>query len=109
MDLIKKILVPILSIIILSAPISFNFCLATASSTDIDTSLSCHDENHPNHHQTTHNKSPTPANHDCCNLAIESVAFCLLGLDSYASNPPGVSFHPLEITKSIYHPPRTHV
>ncbi len=109
MDLIEKILVPILSIMILLVPISVIFCLATASSTDIDTSLGCHDENHPNHHQTTHNKSPTPANHDCCNFAIESVAFYLLGLDSYPSNPPGISFHSFEITKSIYHPPRTHV
>lgn len=109
MNLIKKILVPILSIIILLAPISVNLCLATALSTGIDTNPFCHEENHPNHHQTTHNKSPTPANHDCCNLAIESVAFYLLGLDSYPSNPTEILFHPLEMTKSFYHPPRTHI
>jgi hypothetical protein len=109
MSMIKKILVPMLSLILLSTPISVNFCLATASSTDVETSLCCHGENHPNHHQTTHNKSPTSPNHDCCNLAIESVAFYLPGLDSYPSSPTEILFHPLEITKSFYHPPRTHI
>lgn len=109
MILIKGILIPILSLIILLTPISVNFCLATESSTGMVSSSYSYEENHPNHHQTNcHNKSPIPTHHDCCNLSIESVAFYLFGLDSYPLNPVEIFFQPLEVTKLFYHPPRTH-
>src|SRR4030042_1314927 len=109
MILIKPILISILSLIILSTPISLNLCSATEFST-ADRSSSSYEENHPGHHQPSctdcHNRSPCQYDHSCCNLAPPSTISYLAVLNSYPLNTAEILFQPLEITQSLFHPPR---
>jgi hypothetical protein len=109
MILIKQILIPILSLIILSTPIPINFCLATEPST-AEGSLSSYEENHPDHRQATcpncRNRSPCQYVHSCCNLAPPSTISYLAVLNSNPLNTAEILFQPLEIIQSLFHPPR---
>ena len=111
MNLTKRILVPIISLIFLSTPISVNFCLPTEPSTEESgSSFSC-EENNPDHHQTTshdcpNNKSPCQYAHSCCILVTHDTISYLFVLDSYPLNSAEILFQPLEMTKSLYRPPK---
>jgi hypothetical protein len=110
MILIKRLLILILSLILLLAPISLIYCLPIEPPTGTDgISYCCQDNHPPHHHATCDYKLLCKYNHSCCNLAAQDTISYLFVLDSFPLNPIGISFHPLETTKSIYHPPRTHV
>ena len=109
--IIKKILIPIFSLILLSNPVFANFGAAEEfAHTSADSSQS-YKEDHPGHQETAchhnhHNKSPCSTGSHCCDL--ERVASDLFGLDSYLLISVETIFHPIEIAKSLFHPPKTH-
>src|SRR4030043_1540041 len=109
MIMIKQILILFLSLILLLAPISFIYCLPMEPSTRTDGTLYCCEKNHPPHHDSTCDSDLLcQYSHSCCNLAAQDIISYLFALSSFPLNPSAISFHPLEIIKSIYHPPRTH-
>ncbi len=108
MNLTKRILVPIISLILLSTPISINFCLATEPLTETEGHPHSSEENHSDHDQNPchHNKSPCQYAHSCCSLAIHDTISYLFVSDSFPLNSAEILFQPLEMTKSLYRPPK---
>lgn len=113
MIIVKRTLVPILSLFLLTAPItiSLNFCLATEPLTETDEDSFSPGENYPGHHQTTcdncRNRSPCQYVHSCCNLAPPTTLSYLVFLNPHPLTIDKIFFKLLEIPKSFYHPPRT--
>jgi len=107
----KRILIPILGLMLLSAPISANLCLAIAPLTGTDTGLgSNYTENHsdhPDHHQTPCDNDLTHKNHySCCTLAPQSRISYVSLLDYHPVDLSEFLFHPLGVVESFYRPPR---
>lgn len=110
MDLAKKILILTLSLLFLSPTILPNLCSATElPSTKTDSSTCFSEPDHSHHqHPTCNNesKTPCPSNYSCCNLTAQIGTPYLIVLDFHFATSVEIFFHTLEVTKSLYHPPR---
>ena len=106
---VKKILIIILSLLILSSPALANLCL-TIEILSLQTceNLYFKDPEQSHHAESScNNKNPCPNNYSCCHLATVSIISYAFLLDSHYLDS-GKIFIPLfETTKPFYRPPRT--
>jgi hypothetical protein len=111
MCFIKKILIVILSLLVLSSPVHVYLC----SEAEIGTNQTCEssylDEHDHSHHEdaSCNTKASCLSNYSCCNLATSGAFSFLFILDYHSLTPFEISSLPLGITKSFYHPPRVHL
>jgi hypothetical protein len=79
-------------------------------STDADHSSCVDQPNQSNHSsQPVKNKMPCPNNHSCCNFITSNTANYFFALDSSQITAVETSAHPIEITASVFRPPKTQV
>ncbi len=111
MGLIKRLLIVILSLLVLSSPVSAELCsVLEFFSPQMCQNKYMNGTDHSSHEKSScTNKIPCSDNHSCCSLATGNTISYLLILDSYYLNPAEISLKPSEIAKSFYRPPRTHL
>ncbi len=104
----QRVLIIFLSLFLLFSPILHNVCLGEQSpSIKADSSSYSFEDNHPyQHHPPCHNKVFCPSNLHCCFFLIENISFHFLSLDFYPVTLQEISSYPLEIARSVYHPPQ---
>ncbi len=110
MNLVKRILILILSLLFLSSTILPNLCSATElPSTKTDSSPYFSEPEHSHHqHPPCNNGSENPCQnkYSCCNLVAQSTISYFFILDSCHITPAETFIPSVGITKSLYHPPR---
>ncbi len=104
----KRVLILFLSLFLFLSPILHNVCLGEGPpSTKADSNLYSFEESHPHHHpKTCHSKTSCPNNFHCCIFLTESITVYFFNLDYYPATLPEIFSYPVEITKSVYHPPQ---
>jgi hypothetical protein len=106
--LIKRISILMLSFLIMVSAFT-NLCLASSSPfpvADQASNLGSQDHSQHDHGQPSHNEKPQC--HKgllCCPAAAQGASSYTFLLDSRPVTSVVISFQPIEITESIYHPP----
>ncbi len=113
MGLIRALFTIALSLLLLSSPVLANLCLTIEISAKGTSHNYCLDESDISHDEHSHDedsscadKTSCPIKHTCCVSAIEGKISYLSILDSYPLDFAEILFQPLEITESLYRPPR---
>jgi hypothetical protein len=104
---IKRTFILVLSLLILFSGFA-TLCLATPSSlsgADQAPNLKDQGHSHQHHEQSPHkNEAPCYNSHLCCLITQGPFSYFFV-LGSNLMTPLEISFQPLEIARSLYHPP----